>query len=391
LEDIWRIVKVKSIHSLRNVMATVTPWEVKGNIDYGKLIKEFGVSGIDDKLLERIMKHTKELHPMLRRNIFFAHRDLKFILDEYEKGNKFFLYTGRAPSGHTHIGHLVPWIFTKWLQDKFDVELYFQFPDEEKFLFKQNLEWEDTQKYLQENMLDVIALGFDPKKTHFIIDTQHANLMYPEALKIAKRITFSTVKAAFGLNNESNIGSIFYTAMQAVPAFLPSVLKKKKIPCLIPHAIDQDPHFRISRDIIPKLGYYKPASIQCRFLPGLAGMQTAGKMSASAEHTAVYTTDDAKTVKKKINKYAFSGGQATVEEHRKKGGNPDIDVSYQWLTFFEEDDEKLKQIYKDYKSGVLLSGELKKILIDKLNSFLEEHQKKREKARKVVDKFLLKA
>ena len=50
----------------------VTPWEVKGNIDYGKLIKEFGVSKIDDKLLTRIKKHTKELHPMLRRKVFFT-------------------------------------------------------------------------------------------------------------------------------------------------------------------------------------------------------------------------------------------------------------------------------------------------------------------------------
>lgn len=370
---------------------TVTPWEVKGKVDYERLITEFGVSKIDEKTRQRIKKHAGEIHPMLRRGLFFAHRDLNFVLDEYEKGNKFFLYTGRAPSGPVHIGHLVPWLFTKWLQDKFDVELYFQFPDEEKFLFKPDLQWEDTQKYLQENMLDVIALGFNPKKTFFIIDTQHANLMYPEALKVAKRITFSTVKAAFGLTDHNNIGSIFYTAMQAVPAFLPSVLKKKNIPCLIPHAIDQDPHFRVSRDVIPKLGYYKPASIQCKFLPGLGGMESDGKMSASEEHTAIYTTDDPKTVQSKIMKHAFSGGQPTVEEHRKKGGNPEIDVAYQWLVFLEEDDIKLKRIYADYKSGKLLSGELKQILVDKLNHFLKEHQQKRKKAEKMVEKFILKA
>ncbi len=367
----------------------VTPWEVKGNIDYTRLVREFGVSKIGSKLNERITKLAGEPHHFLRRNIFFAHRDLSFILDEFEKGNKFFLYTGRAPSGPVHIGHLVPWMFTKWLQDKFDVELYFQFPDEEKFLFKKDLSWEDSQAYLQENMLDVIALGFDPKKTFFLIDTKHAALMYPEALKVAKRITFSTVKASFGMTNEHNIGIIFYTSMQAVPAFLPSVLKKKKIPCLIPHAIDQDVHFRVTRDVLPKLGYYKPASIQCRFLPGLAGMAKDGKMSASEAHTAIYTTDDAKTVKKKINKYAFSGGQPTIEEHRKKGGNPNVDVAYQWLTFFEEDDKKLKKIYHDYESGKLLSGELKALLIKKLNKMLAVHQKKREKAKKQLNKFIL--
>ncbi len=363
----------------------VTPWEVQGNIDYSKLIKEFGVSKIDESLLKQIKKHTGELHYFLRRNIFFAHRDLKFVLDEYEKGNKFFLYTGRAPSGHTHLGHLIPWIFTKWLQDKFGVELWFQFPDEEKFLFKEDLTLEETEKYTYENMLDIIALGFDAKKTHFIVDTKHAGIMYKEAIKVA------TAKASFGFTNDQNIGAIFYTAMQAVPAFLPCVIHKKKMPCLIPHAIDQDPHFRVSRDVIPKIGYYKPASIQCRFLPGLGGISSDGKMSTSSgDNSTIYTTDDEKTVKNKIMKYAFSGGKDTVEEHRKYGGNPDIDVSYQWLSFFEEDDKKLEKIYNDYKSGKLLSGELKQILIDKATDFLKEHQKKRELAKKQINKFIYK-
>jgi tryptophanyl-tRNA synthetase len=367
----------------------VTPWEVKGNIDYDKLIREFGVKKIDAKLLKRIQKHTKKVHHLLRRNIIFAHRDLNFILDQYEKGNKFFLYTGRAPSGPIHMGHVIIWQFTKWLQDTFNVELWFQFPDEEKFLFK-NITYEEGQKWLYENMLDVIALGFDSKKTHFIINTQHANLLYPEAIKVAKKINFSTVKSAFGFTNDQNIGAIFYTAMQAVPSFLPSVLQKKKIPCLIPHAIDQDPHFRLTRDVVAKLGYYKPASIQSRFFPGLRGLEKQGKMSASDAMSTIYTTDDPKTVKKKINRYAFSGGKDTIDEHRKKGGNPDIDVAYQWLTFFEEDDKKLQKIYKDYKQGTLLSGELKGILIEKLNTFLKQHQKKRIQAKKQVQKFIYK-
>ena len=180
----------------------VSPYEVEGEIDYEKLIREFGVSKIDDKLLERIKKLTKsDIHFMLRRKVFFAHRDINWLLDEYEKGNKFFLYTGRAPSGKIHLGHLLPWIFCKWLQDKFNVELWFQFPDEEKFLFKSDLTFEKAQEYLNDNLLDVIALGFDPKKTHFLVDTKHANLMYKEAVKVAKKITFSTIKASFGFTD----------------------------------------------------------------------------------------------------------------------------------------------------------------------------------------------
>ena len=367
----------------------VTPWEVKGDVDYGKIMREFGISVIDEKLLKRIEKHTKEIHFMLRRNIFFAHRDLNWLLDEYEKGNKFFLYTGRSPSGPIHLGHLMPWIFTKWLQDKFNVELWFQFPDDEKFLFKKDLSYEEVQKWTSENMLDVIALGFDPKKTHFLINTKHANLLYPEAIKIAKKISFSTVKAAFGFTNELNIGAIFYTSMQAAPVIVPSVLKKKKIPCLIPLALDQDPHFRVARDVYPKLGYPKPAIIHSTFLPPLQSSQ--GKMSSSIENTAIFTTDSPKEVEQKIKKYAFSGGKDTLEEHRKKGGNPDIDVSFQYLKmFFEPDDKKLAQIEKEYRSGKMLTSELKEYLIKKINAFLSEHQKKREKAKKQIEEFIYK-
>lgn len=368
----------------------VNPWEVKGEIDYDRLINEFGLEKINDKLLERIKKHTKEDHFMLKRKIFFANRDLNWVIDQYEKNNKFFLYTGRAPSGKIHLGHLMPWIFTKWLQDNFDVELWFQFPNEEKFLFKPDLSFEKAQEALNDNMLDVIALGFDPKKTHFLIDTKHADLMYPEACKVAKKITFNMVKSSFGMDDSTNIGAIFYTSMQAVPAFLPSILKKKETPCLIPLGFDQDPHFRLTRDIMPKLGHYKPAIIHCMFLPPLSGVK--GKTSSSSgENEVIFTTDDEKTVKNKINKYAFSGGQPTIEEHRKLGGNPEIDVCFQYLRMFlEKDDKKLKEIYDDYKSGKMLTGELKQYTINKINEFLKNHQKKREEAKKLVEKFIYK-
>src|SRR3989338_3305693 len=241
----------------------VTPWEVKGNVDYEKLIKDFGTEAVDDKLLKRIEKHTGELHHFLKRKIFFSHRDLNKVLDEYEKGNKFYLYTGRAPSGPVHLGHMVPWLFTKWLQDKFKVKLLFQIPDEEKVLFKQELTFEDSHKWAYDNILDIIALGFKPKETKIFLDTEYANTMYKEACKVSKKVTFSTAKAVFGFTDSNNLGQIFYTCMQSVPAFLPTMLEKKPTLCLIPHAIDQDPHFRVTRDVAPKINYPKPAAFHC--------------------------------------------------------------------------------------------------------------------------------
>ena len=278
----------------------VTPWEVSGEIDYKKLVKKFGTTLLTQKEIDIMKKYSKDdLHLLLRRGLFFSHRDFDWILKQYEKGEKFVLYTGRGSSGHTHLGHLVPWIFTKWLQDIFDVELYFQLTDDEKFLFSKKLTFKETMDFAYENAKDILAVGFDPEKTHFIFDSQLTDTMYRIALEVGKRVTFSTARAIFGFTNESNIGMIFYPSIQAMPCFLPSVLKGKNVPVLIPAAIDQDPYWRITRDVAPKLGYYKPTAIHCKFFPGLA---EGGKMSASQPDTCIFTTDTPNQAKKKIMK-----------------------------------------------------------------------------------------
>ena len=364
----------------------VTPWEVRGEVDYEKLIKRFGTQRIDSELLDRIKKHTGELHTFLRRGIFFSHRDLNWVLDEYEKGNSFFLYTGRGPSGHTHLGHLLPWIFTKWLQDKFNVHLYFQMTDDEKYLLKP-LTLDETKAYAYENALDVIACGFDPEKTHIFTDVEYAKTQYKIAVQIAKHVTFSTAKAVFGFENDSNIGIIFFPAIQAVPCFLPSVQAGKNIPCLIPAAIDQDPYWRIARDVAPKLGFYKPAQIHCKFIPGLG---RGGKMSASEPDTCIFTTDRAEDIERKIMN-AFTGGGSTIEEQREKGGKPEVCSVYQYFFFlFEPDDKKIEQMKADCKAGNRICGRCKQLLAERVKAFITEHQKRRESAKKIIDKFMLK-
>ncbi|MCL7418969.1 MAG: tryptophan--tRNA ligase, partial [Halalkalicoccus sp.] len=75
---------------------------------------------------------------------------------------------------------------------------------------------------------------------------------------------------------------------------------------------------------------------------------------------------------------AYSGGQSSVEAHRELGGNPEVDVSYQFLYyFFEESDERVEQLAREYRDGALLSGELKEIAATKIADFLEGHQKRR--------------
>ena len=365
----------------------VTPWTVEGNVDYRKLIEQFGTSQITEEIIERFRRLTGEVHPFLKRGIFYSHRDLDWILDRYEAGERFALYTGRGPSGGVHLGHLIPWIFTKYLQDRFGAELYFEMTDDEKYLNSQKLDLVQTEKMAFDNMLDLIAVGFDPKKTFIFTDTGYIKTLYDIAIRVAKHTTFSTAKAVFGFDNSTNIGMAFFPALQASVCFLPSVLKGYNVPCLIPAAIDQDPYWRgIAREVAPKLGFYKPAQIHAKFMPGLG---QGGKMSSSQPETAIFTTDSPNYVEKKVLA-SFTGGRATVEEQRRLGGQPDICPVYHYYNFmFEEDDNELKRIYDDCKNGKLLCGDCKMMLGSRVKRFIVDFQKKREQAKGKIDEFIV--
>lgn len=352
----------------------VTPWEVEGAVNYERLVREFGTELITDELMKRLEKAAGGSNHMLRRRVFFSHRDLGHVLDDHESGRGFYLYTGRGPSGPMHVGHIIPFFFTKWLQERFGANVYIQMTDDEKFLEEtRGLTLEDTAYWSLDNMVNIAAVGFDPDKTFIFRNTEFMARMYRPVLKVARKINFSWVRAVFGFNEQTNIGMVFFPAIQIVP----TMFEKRR--CLIPAAIDQDPYWRIQRDIAESLGFYKAAAIHSRFLMPLTG--PTGKMSASQPEAAVFLTDDDKTVRKKIWQ-AFSGGQPTVELHRKLGGNPDIDVAFQWLYyFFEEDDRKVEQLREEYVSGRLLTGELKEILIEKVQMFLTRFREAREKAK----------
>jgi tryptophanyl-tRNA synthetase len=365
----------------------VTPWEVRGKVDYERLIHEFGTLPLTDELVQRIEKHAGGSHLQLRRRLFFSHRDLDTVINLYEKGTKFVLYTGRGPSGPVHIGHLVPWIFTKYLQEAFKTRLYFQMTDDEKFVVDDEAKLKQTTEYGLENALDLIALGFKPENTHIIYDVQDIDMLYDIALEVAKHITYSTAKATFGFQESTNLGWIFWPAIQAVPCFIHKKLTGENVPALIPAAIDQDPYWRITRDIAPKLGYFKPAQIHSRFLPGLG---VGGKMSASEPETAIFTVDPPEVVKRKVWN-AFTGGKGTIAEQRKTGANPSVCSIYQYFLFlFEEDDKKLLEREQQCRTGKMLCGDCKKELTEKINKFLSEHQRRREQARNNLEKYHIK-
>uniref|UniRef100_A0A7S0YEQ1 Tryptophan--tRNA ligase, cytoplasmic n=1 Tax=Polytomella parva TaxID=51329 RepID=A0A7S0YEQ1_9CHLO len=363
----------------------IDPWTVSGGadgkIDYNKLIEQFGCSKLNSDIIARIERLTgKPAHPFLKRGIFFAHRDIEDILDCYEKGIPFYLYTGRGPSSEAlHLGHLVPFMFTKYLQDAFNVPLVIQLTDDEKSLWR-GITIEESQRLARENAKDIIACGFDINKTFIFSDFDFlGGAFYRNIVRIQRCVTMNQVKGIFGFTMEENIGKIAFPAVQAAPSFsdcFPHMFgNRTNVRCLIPCAIDQDPYFRMTRDVAPRIDRQKPALIESRFFPALQG--ESGKMSASDTTSAIFVSDSPKQISDKIKKYAFSGGAATAEEQRVKGANLEVDVSWKYLNFFMEDDAKLEQIGKDYASGKILTGEIKQELIAVLTDLVQRHQNAR--------------
>ena len=290
-----------------------------------------------------------------------------------------------------HLGHLIPFMFTKWLQDAFNVPLVIQLTDDEKYLWK-GLDLEETRRLARENAKDIIACGFDVSKTFIFSDFDYVGgPFYRNIVAIQRSVTMNQVRGIFGFTSDDYIGKISFPAVQAAPSFptsFPHMFQNRKdIRCLIPCAIDQDPYFRMTRDVAPRLGFHKPALIEARFFPALQG--ESGKMSASDENSAIYVSDTPKAIKNKVNKYAFSGGGLTVEEHRKNGANLDVDIPWKWLNFFMEDDEKLQNIGKEYGEGRMLTGEIKAELISLLTDMVTRHQQARAAVTEdVVDAFM---
>jgi tryptophanyl-tRNA synthetase len=383
---------------------TVTPWEVKGNINYKKLTEQFGCDIIDGKLIKRFEQVTNvKAHTWLRRGLFFSNKDLSHILDDYEQNKQIYLYTGRGPSSEAmHLGHMIPFMFTKYLQDALDAILVIQMSDDEKYFFKGPSEGKPVEHYNKltyENAKDIIACGFNPDRTFIFSNFKMCGgPLYQNAVRVLNSVTGTRIKATYGLDLQNTNGQLCWPSFQCSPAYsssFPDILHPDgkytdefpdgsrdyigpQIRCLVPMAIDQDPYFRMARDFAEKYknrGYLKPATIHSKFLVGLGGVRA--KMSSSGKEPSIFLSDNTKTISKNIMKYSFSGGKVSLEEHRRYGGNLAEDVAYQYLLYFCDDDSTMRDIANKYRCGEMLSGEIKKLMSEYVCSIIETHQKDR--------------
>lgn len=349
--------------------------------DYSKLFTELGIKPIGKSILKRI-KHPSRF---LRRGIDFAHIDFNKFLDAYEKGKPLAVMTGIKPTNEFHLGSKMTAEKVIYFQKEFNAKVFYCIADLEG-LVDNGIPLDESLKIAIDNVADLLALGLDPKNAYIYRQSKEQRVMNLAYL-FSRKITTNHMKNLYG---ERQLGLYFAAFTQAGDILLPQLPEfggPKMV--LVPVGVDQAPHIFLTRDIVKKVSdqfnFIPPATIFHKFFRSLSG---EAKMSKRDPMSMITFNDSPELIREKVRR-ALTGGQKTVEEQRRLGGDPEKSVVYELYYYhFVEDDEYVKKVYNDYKSGKLLDGEMKEEISEIIIKFLKEHQKKKKRMLPLAEKIL---
>jgi len=352
----------------------IDPWGSALVEDYEKIVKDFGLEVFDSKLLP-------DPNKIMRRSVVFAARDLKQIANAIKNKKKFYVLSGIMPTGERiHFGNKMVVENIRYFQEH-GAETYILVADLEAAAARGVSLEESRKRALDFHIPAFIALGLDPKKTFFYFQSENIKVTHL-ASETSKKVTANEFKSVYGSLEPGRI----YSAFTQVGDILYPQLKER-MPGIIPVGIDQDPHIRLTRDIVrrtkQKYNFFAPSSIYHKYTPSLDG---GLKMSKSKPESCIELPEDPKQVSKKLMR-AKTGGRDTVEEQKKLGGEPEKCMIFElYKQHLIEDDKELDKIYKDCKAGKLLCGEDKKHACELMAKFMKKLTKDIESARKKVNK-----
>ncbi len=343
-----------------------------------KLVKEFGaqlISELDD---------FPEFFTF-EKSIIYSHRDFKEFYEGLKAGKKCAIVSGFNASGTIHIGHLPVFKTNLYFQKELGIPVFIPISDDESYVTGKIDNQEQGLKNALALAKQMLALGFDPNNTYFIIDQIFTDI-YNLAIRFSRGTTYSQIKATYGYEGSTNPGIIFYPAVQTAHILLPETEDFGKIEnVLVPIGLDEDSHIRICRDIAPKFGMKKPAILHSLFMPGLDG----NKMKKSNPDTAIFLNDSPEEVKRKVGK-AFTGGKESLAEQKEKGGDPAICVVAQYLKKYFLTDKEIGELTKGCTEGKNFCGNCKKLLTEKFQKEVAEFQENLKKVKDSdVDKCIL--
>ncbi len=351
----------------------IDPYGAELPEDYTKIIKDFGLEGFEVDLFP-------EPNRLMRRGTVFAGRDLKNIAQCIKEKKPFYVLSGIMPTNDKiHFGN----------KQVVENIRYFQDHGGQAFILVADLEAaaargvsleEGKKRALEFHIPAYLALGLDPKKTIFYFQSENKEVVHL-AYEFAKKITLNEFKAIYG---SADPGRIMSAVTQVGDILYPQLAER--MPGVIPVGIDQDPHIRLTRDIVDRTKakkFFRPSSIYHKYTPSLDGDL---KMSKSKPESCIVLPEDIKSVTKKL-KRALTGGRETAEIQKKLGGEPEKCMIFEFdKQHLIEDDKELQDIYDKCKSGERLCGECKNIACQKMELFMADLEKGIEKARSKVDK-----
>lgn len=337
---------------------------------------------------ERIVRYLDDPGRYFHRNILYAHRDFDKIFAAITANEEWAIVSGLNPSGALHFGHKAMLDTLLWFQQTFNARIYLPITNDESYVVGKASSLRESLYNAYELVIpSVIALGFDPKLTHIFVHSHYPDLANA-AMFFSKHTNYNSVRRLFGWTGSENPGVVFYMgALQMTSIIMPQLPEfggPKSV--LVPVGIDQHPYISLSRDIANRLGLVPPSELIWKFLMGLKG--PGSKMSSTDPNSAIYLTDTPDRATKVIRQ-AYTGGNSLKHVHEELGGIPEVCPVFSLLSYNFLTNDEWDQLDTDYRSGALLSSELKKLAIDHVCKFLVEHQKKREQAKKQLNDFLL--
>jgi len=192
----------------------ITPWDVSDNVDYKKTMKNFGIKPIKD-----LLKDIENPYHLMRRGIIFGHRDFERIIKSMKEGKKFTVLSGMMPSGKMHFGHKMIVVQLLYYQN-YNTEIYIPIADLEAY-WARGMDFETTKKLaVEEHITNYVALGLNPNKINVYLQSKNETVK-DLAMKLAKRVNFSEMRAIYGFGGETNIGHILAPIVQVADILHP--------------------------------------------------------------------------------------------------------------------------------------------------------------------------
>ncbi|KRL06183.1 tryptophan--tRNA ligase [Liquorilactobacillus oeni] len=293
------------------------------------------------------------------------------------------ILTGDRPTGKLHIGHYIGSLKNRVaLQNTGNYDTFIMIADQQA-LTDNARDPEKIRRSLVEVALDYLAVGIDPAKSTIFVQSQIPALTeltsyYLNLVTVSRLERNPTVKTEIQQKHfEHSIpaGFFIYPVSQAADI---TAFKAQ----LVPVGDDQEPMIEQTREIVRSFNsiYGKKILVEPQgvFPPKgqgrLPGLDGNAKMSKSLGN-AIYLSDNADTLKKKVMSMYTDPNHIHVEDPGKVEGN----TVFTYLDIFDPDQQKVANLKEQYRAGGLGDVKIKRYLNDVLEAQLRPIRVRRER------------